>query len=488
MDTKTGFDTEVAHQAILGLLEPEGLAASPEIEFSGGDPCFDSPYLCAEAPSAVLAATAVAASDLATMRSQQRVGHVGVDTRLAEASLASFAFQSFADQARSPQARISPEDRTATAGFFTCNDGRSVYIHSSFPGSDHAQAVLDLLGVSPERDAVTAAIAHLSAPQLEQDLADAGLCGAMVRTSDEWDDSTAGRALAAVPVVEVIKIGDGPPRDLIGNSSAADAARALAGLRVLDLTRVLAGPTCARALGSMGAEVLQIRGEGLPNVEAFVADTGIGKKSAYLDLKADGDKNALRALVRKANVFSQGYRSGVMDRLGFGVDQIVDMNPGIIYVSINCYGHEGDWKQRPGWEQLAQVVTGMATRQGEYLRTDDAPVVPTLQPSALNDYTTGYLGALGVVLAKRRQLNEGGAYLVRVSLCRTAMWVRSLGERSQPVEARTPDIDDFKAWCQSFDTYWGPLDALRPPISLDGTPMRWLSPPVPLGTNAPRFN
>src|SRR5208283_4393221 len=147
---------------------------------------------------------------------------------------------------------------------------------------------------------------------------------------------------------------------LPGPRAGEHSARPLSGVRVLDLTRVLAGPTCARTLAEHGAEVLHVRSPRLPSIEPFVIDTNPGKRSCYLDLDGQEDLEQLRALVRDAHVFSQGYRPGSFARRGFAPEALAQMRTGIIVVSINCYGYEGPFAGRSGWELLAHTVTGMA--------------------------------------------------------------------------------------------------------------------------------
>ncbi len=206
-------------------------------------------------------------------------------------------------------------------------------------------------------------------------------------------------ALAQVPVVEIIRLGDAAREPIPGPRADERGARPLSGVRVLDLTRVLAGPTCARTLAEHGAEVLHVRSPKLPSIEPFVIDTNPGKRSCFLDLDRKEDAERLRALVRDAHVFSQGYRPGALARRGFAPEELARMRPGIIVVSIDCYGHEGPFAERPGWEQLAQTVTGMALEHA-------GDEHPALVPAAVNDYTTGYLGALGVMCALARRATE----------------------------------------------------------------------------------
>jgi len=359
----TQFDLPIASKALEDLLDLGGFSLSPRLEFSGGDICFNSPFYCAEAGSAVLAAMGLAAIEIKNKtqdRNQledQLQDQLSVNTRLAEASLISFALQNFTDEKKAPELRPPPSDRTPASGFFKCKDGRVIYLHSSFPHySQHSDAMLKLLNAAPSRDAIAHEIAKISAKELEDKIASAGLCGAMLRSAQEWDLSSAGQALSAVPVIEIIKMTETNPQTTFNSKThSPPAGSALEGLKVLDLTRVLAGPSCAKSLGSFGADVLHIRGQGLPYVESFVVDTGIGKRSAFLNLKEENDRDVLRTLVKQSDVFSQGYRSGVMDKFGFSAEDVMALNPNSIYVSINCYGHAGAWQKRPGWEQLAQV-------------------------------------------------------------------------------------------------------------------------------------
>ncbi|MCH8849716.1 MAG: CoA transferase, partial [Chloroflexi bacterium] len=233
-------------------------------------------------------------------------------------------------------------------------------------------------------------------------------------------------------------------------------------------------PTCGRTLAEHGADVLRIDSPNLPHVPNFVIDTGHGKRSAHLDLTSRDGADRLRSLVREADLFTQGYRLGAMERLGFGPEALHELRPGIIYTSINCYGHEGPWKSRPGWEQLAQTVTGIAAEHG-------GPEQPRLLPAAATDYTTGYLAALGALVALKRRAREGGSYHVRVSLSRTGMWIDSLGRSEEA--GRPLTSDDVAPLLIETETPHGRLRHLKPVLELSETPPRWALPTVPLGTH-----
>jgi crotonobetainyl-CoA:carnitine CoA-transferase CaiB-like acyl-CoA transferase len=177
-----------------------------------------------------------------------------------------------------------------------------------------------------------------------------------------------------------------------------------------------------------------------------------------------------------------------MDRLGFSPDEVASQRPGIVYVSINCYGHEGHWGSRPGWEQLAQTVTGMAAQQG----VDRTDGVPTLLPVAVNDYTTGYLAAFGTLVALQQRARSGGSYWVRVSLARTAMWLRNLGLRPNtgrtPFRVRPLAEAELERMSSHMDSTWGELRYLRPAVELSNVAVTWQVAPVPLGSHSPSFS
>jgi hypothetical protein len=294
----------------------------------------------------------------------------------------------------------------------------------------------------------------------------------MVRTSVEWRDHAQATALAPLGRIHIDRIGDSPPEP------AGDGDRPLGGTRVLDLTRVLAGPTHGRALAEHGADVLLVNSPSLPNVDAFVMDTSHGKLSTLLDLDDPAQRGTLIDLVRGGDVFAQGYRGGALERRGFGPDELATVRPGIIYVSISCYGDAGPWRERPGWEQLAQSVTGLAATQG-------TPEQPALIPAAACDYTTGYLAALGTMAALRRREEDGGSFHVRVSLCQTAMWLAALGALCDPAAAS--GLGDLPSWLTETDTPYGRLTHLAPVAEMSATPPRWDRPTAPIGTHPPEW-
>ena len=330
-----------------------------------------------------------------------------------------------------------------------------------------------MLGIGEGADAaaVAGAVAKWDATALEDALAEARMCGAMVRTQEEWAAHPQGAAVGALARVEIEKIGDSPPEPVGG------MARPLDGVRVLDLTRILAGPTNGRTLAEHGADVLLVNSPKLDNVAPFVMDTSHGKRSTFLDLDDADDGARLLDLVTSADVFAEGYRGGAMERRGLGPEELATRRPGLVYVTMSCYGDTGPWRQRPGWEQLAQTVTGIAAVQGA-----DGP--PELIPAAVCDYTTGYLAALGTMAALWRRSREGGSYHVRASLSQTAMWFAA--SPAPTVTSRLASATSSRS--SSPPTHRSAVCAISVPSrQMGATPPHWALPSTPVGTHAPEW-
>lgn len=456
--------------ALKELLASIGHSAPPpgQVRFLGRDPVLSTRLRIGEAAAAALVGVGLLASELGVLRGlpEQRVG---IDVRAAAVSLLSFLLL------RGPGLGAFADARSrSTIALYRTRDGRWLHLHGGFPHL--CDGLLALLRCDGDREAIARAVAERDALTLEEEIAERGLCGAVVRTNAEWMRHPQGAALAATPPVEIERIGDAPAEPLRAGGATL---RPLSDVRVLDLTRVLAGPTCARTLAEHGAEVLRVDGPGLPHIPAFVLDTSHGKRRAHLDLGAPTDVETLRGLARGADVFSQSYRTGALARRGFGPHEVARLRPGIVYVSINCYGHAGPWQSRPGWEQLAQTVSGIAAEQG-------GPERPALLPAAACDYTTGYLGALGSLAALHRRAREGGSWHVRVSLCATAGWLLSLSRRDG--EPRGLSLEELAALTTETRLPEGRLRHLGPVLELSDTRPCWSVPTGPPGTHAPRWS
>ena len=458
-------EPDVQRAARLAGLE---LDAATDLRLEGEDPVLPSPLRLGLGASTALALVGQEAATLWELRggAAQRLA---IDVRHAAASLRSYLWLRF----DGTEPRFPPRAGARLTAVWPCRDGRYIHLHGSFRDAPRTLALLGLPGEA-DADAIARATARWDAFELEEELARRGLCGAVCRTPEEWAAHPQGQALAPLPVVEVRRIGDAPPRPL------PPAERPLEGVRVLDLTRVLAGPTCARTLAEHGATVRHVAAPNLPLVPLFEIDTGHWKHPTYLDASRSDGAARLRELLRGADVFSQGFRLGVMERLGFGPAELARAYPGIVYVSINAYGHVGPWRGRPGWEQLAQAATGVTVVQAEGTGT----LRPTLAPAALNDYTTGYFAAVGAMIALRRRASEGGSWLVTASLAHTSMWYLRLGTLHG---APPPERLDATPYLATRPSAWGELTYLRPALRMSETPPGWELAPQPLGSGAARW-
>ena len=246
-----------------------------------------------------------------------------------------------------------------------------------------------------------------------------------------------------------------------------------------------------KTLAMHGADVLSVRAEKLPTIDLFDLDTGFGKRSTFLDLAKPGDAEALRALARDAHVFVDSYRPGALAKLGFSPTTLSHVSPGIIYVSVSCYGTRGAWAKRKGWEQLAQSATGLAMEQGAFAAARAGTrrdTDPQLIPAAACDYITGNLAAAGAAAALLKRMREGGSWLVEVSLCATAMWLQSLGKIAfADVPEGWSPREGLDGYFQSCETGRGRLDYLGPAVRMEKTPPAWRHPPPEPGQDQPRW-
>ena len=442
-----------------------------EVEITGGtDPILPTPFRVTETSTATLGAVGLAASDLWEIRSGRKQ-KISIDARQATASLRSGRYLKMDE---------TPVDfgRNPVVGMYPAKNGRWVYLHGNFP--HHRAATLKILGVPENVEAVRNAVAQWDALELEEAIIAAGSAGGMVRSMEEWAKHPQAAAIASLPLMEIIRIGDAPPEPLPAGN------RPLSGVRVLDLTRVIAGPTCGRTLAEHGADVLKITAAHLPSIGRQEYDTGHGKLSAQLDLREAKDKEILRGLIREADVFSQGYRFGSLGNRGFSPEALADLRPGIVVVSLCAFSHVGPWAPRRGFDTVVQAVSGIAHRQGELF--PGAKPGPQFYPVSAIDFLTGYLMAFGAMHALARRTREGGSWLVRISLAQVGRWLVS---RGQVPESELEDVpkdftpEELQRWSITSNTPLGRLQHLGPVLHLSETPPRWERPVVPLGYHQP---
>jgi crotonobetainyl-CoA:carnitine CoA-transferase CaiB-like acyl-CoA transferase len=360
-------------------------------------------------------------------------------------------------------------------GVFEARDGRLVYFQREF--EYHRARQEAVLQCEDDRDSMAKAVARWDAFELEEAIAKAGACAGVVRSRDEWETHEQGKAVAALPLFEVLRIGDSPPMPL-----SVGATRPLSGVRVLDLTRVLAGPTAAKSLAEHGADVLRVSSSRLPDDPTQAMDTGFGKRAADIDLQTTEGVEQLKELIAAADVFSQAFRPGTLAARGFGPEEVAAMRPGIVYLTLSAFAHEGPWRDRRGFDSIVQNVSGIALENGRDGR-------PRATPNPL-DYCTGYLGAFGVLVALTRRATEGGSYLVRVSLAQTGHWLQTIPRVEQGLYESKPEElpqERIAEITMSERSPFGMLTHLAPVAQLSETPARWEHPCVPVGYNKPEW-
>ncbi len=463
-----GNELITAQASLRELLE----AASFEVpepwlpEISGADPVLPTRYRVGTAGAASAAAWGAAAEHLWWLRSA-RHQRVSVDVRAAAVSLRSMDYLRI-------NGERAPRDPSNLTGFYPIRDGW-IYLHCAFPSL--RDAALAVLAAAPDRAQVGAATSSWFGEKLEDAIHTNGGCAAFVRSHEEWAQHSQAQAIAQQPLIEITRIGDAPVQPLPG------ANRPLERIRVLDLTRVLAGPTCARTLAAHGADVLKVNAPHLPDLDGGAVDTSIGKLSAHLDLRDADQSETLRSLVRDADIFSQSYRPGTLDARGFSPEALAELRPGIVYVSLSAWGRSGPWRNRRGYDSVVQAASGMA-----HASSEDGK--PRALPVSAIDYVSGNLMAFGAMVALARRAQEGGSWLVRVALARVGKWIVDRGTLPREVYAGVANDlpeEELRALLAEMDTPFGRIRYMQLSALLSETPAFWSRPPVPLGYHAPAW-
>jgi crotonobetainyl-CoA:carnitine CoA-transferase CaiB-like acyl-CoA transferase len=460
--------SERAQAATRAIWEDAGLAPSTlsRLTLTGSEPGLPSSFAVSTAAQGSLAVAALAAAEIGRARNGL-VQAVGVN--LVDAAIECTG--------RFTLDGVAPAVWDKIAGLYRCGpaaDGEWVRLHTNF--AHHRDGVLRLLGL-PEgpattREQVGAALASWRASDLEDRAAELGLVVARLRRFEARDRHPQGAAVASLPLVEIERIGDAEP---LPWPALAVSSPPLAGLRVLDLTRILAGPVAGRTLAAYGADVMLVNAPSLPNIEA-IADTSRGKRSALADLRAPADRAAFTAALSQAHVMLQGYRPGGLAALGFGATDAARLRPGIVYVSLSAYGRSGPWSGRRGFDSLVQTATGFNAAEGEAANAAE----PKALPMQVLDMASAFLLAFGAEVALLRQRAQGGSWHVQVSLARTAQWLRSLGRVADGFAAPKPD---FASRMEGSESGFGRLVAVRHAARFSATPPRYLRPAVPPGTD-----
>jgi crotonobetainyl-CoA:carnitine CoA-transferase CaiB-like acyl-CoA transferase len=358
--------------------------------------------------------------------------------------------------------------------FWEAADGW-VRTHANYPW--HRRALVDALGTSADPDAVARAVAQLPASEVEDRVYAAGGIATAVRTLAAWQSHPQGRAVATESLIGHTMVAGAPAR------RRPPSALPLSGVRVLDFTRVIAGPVCTRFLAALGAHVLRLDSPRLPDMAVGAAgDTLLGKRSASLDLGSADSDVILHDLLDEADVVVCGYRPGALDRFGLGQEALTERHGGIVAVYLDAWGHSGPWAGRRGFDSVVQGPTGIA--MGQSVTGGE----PGALPCQFLDHGTGYLAAAAVIDGLWRQGTQGGTHVRRLSLARTAQWLTSQG--TDPKGRRDlsdPAGQDAPPWLVSIEGPGGPVTAVAPPGILGDHALQWPSPVTGYTADPPRW-
>ena len=357
-----------------------------------------------------------------------------------------------------------------------------VRTHANYPW--HREALLRALDTSGDPDAVAAAIAARSACEIEDLVVGARGVAAAVRTEADWRANPAGQAVAAASLVEgrlrrpapwdeAFSMAGAPPRRRTAGALPAS------GIRVLDLTRVIAGPVATRFLAALGADVLRLDPPHRPELPQQTYDGLLGKRSALVDFGTPGGHARLHELLSGADVLVHGYRPRALDRFGLAPQALAERHPGLVVVSLSAWGSRGPWGGRRGFDSIVQAACGIAVAESPDGQR------PGALPCQLLDHGSGYLCAAAVLRALARQASGGGTLFRELSLARTGYWLLSQ-PRSDTEPAAAADGDPT-AWLTTVDSADGRVTVVRPPGRLDGQDLAWPSTLTRYGSDPPAW-
>src|SRR5215813_6215529 len=440
-------------------------SALDAVRLTGSEPVLPSSFRVAAAAQASVAASALAAAELWKQRTAEPQG-VSVDMLHAVVECRSERYLRV-------DGKPPPPTWDPTAGVYRTGGGRYVRLHTNF--RHHRDAVCRVLGCEPEREKIQATLMQWDGEAFETAAYAGGAVVSLMRSHEEWLATPHAQALAALPVLTIEKIGEAPPRPW------PNGDKPLSGVRVLDLSRVIAAPVAGRTLAVHGADVMLVAGPNVPAIPWLTIDTGRGKLSTFIELKSEQGRAQLRDLLAQADIFTQGYRPQAIAGLGFSPDEAAKISPGIVYVTLSAYGHAGPWAERRGFDSLVQTSTGFNHAEGVAAGVEG----PKELPAQLLDHASGYFMAFGAMMARARQAREGGSWHVRVSLAQTGRWLWNLGRVTDGL--KTPDFygEEVKPFVAELPSGFGTLHAIKPSAILSKTPAFWARPSMPLGSREP---
>ncbi|MGW7339693.1 CoA transferase [Streptomyces sp. NPDC054808] len=444
-----------------------------DVTIRGVDPVAPSVHRIGDATAAALATLG---REAATVARERGLGTVAVAVS-AEAAVLQLMAAFMTTVNGVPAARTMEDPRLLNdCDFYRTRDGRHIYVMLAYP---HLRDIAcQVLGCPPGKEAIAAAAAEWNAFDLEEAIMQHGGTAAVARTREEWRSHEQGVLLGGRPVIGIEAVGHSEPEP-IGRAGQEHRVTGLPleHVRVLDNTHVIAGPIAARQFAELGADVLHMSTPDHPDPNALVIETGLGKRNAFCDLNDSDDKAAFWQALADADVYVNSYLG--MEAKGVDVASLAAARPGLIMLEYTCWGSQGPWADRGGFDQMACAATGLAVEQG-------GPDTPALPPTyLLNDYLAAVLGTAGVLEALRRRAANGGTYLVRVDLARVCMWVQDLGllPASALAGLTVPQAGSAVVSPRTVNGAFGTTAYLPTQIAYTGTEPRLSAGAAPLGSS-----
>jgi crotonobetainyl-CoA:carnitine CoA-transferase CaiB-like acyl-CoA transferase len=463
-----GFDPLESLDDLLSVIGLSRAAAGASVSFAGQDPIVPAAHRLGACIGIPLMAGAVAAVALHRHRGGP-AQDLHLDLRQALHTINPGAFwHPTLNREIAPHPLVVDNPFLVTP--YRTADGRWVMASGVYPHL--AARWCRFLDVPPDTTRVAAAVGTWDAFDLEEAASTAGLPISVVRTPAEWLAHEQGALLAAQPVIGLVRIGDAPARDF------GAAERPFDSIRVLSFTHAVAGPAVGRTFAEHGADVLCATRPNDYEHEFIYAEANVGSRSAYVDLDSPTGRERAATLLVGADVVVNNHRLGSLEGRGLDPRQLAEQHPGLVVLSINCYGPCGPWAERGGFDMNGSAASGLMTIEG----SDAEPRLPVTV--LINDYITGYMGAIGAMAALVKRATEGGSWHVTVSLTRTAMWCGSLGLVDPALAGSDEDHSLREPIPYDAPSPLGDVHMLAPPVRFSRTPPLWPDPIlVPRGSS-----
>lgn len=476
LDRSSFVARDIVHELWKGLSLPDSALKSLELPGDDGKPSLPSSYKIGSLAQGTIALSGLLAALIHSLRNRSSVPRVTVPQKHAVIEFKS-------ERLYVLNGKPAPSPWGPIGGLHKTSDGY-VRIHDSF--SNHKNGALELLGLplTASRKDVSKKTQNWASIDLEAVGLERRLAIYALRSYRQWDVLPQAQAIDDFPIA-ITRIASGPeglsPRLLPGND------KCLRGLRVVEMSRVIAAPLAGKTLAAHGADVIWITSPGLPDFPTMDRDFGRGKRTVQIDVNNVEDRQKLRELIKSCDVFIQGFRPGSIAAKGFGPDEVASLNPGIIYGSMSAFGPKGPWSERRGYDSLIQTCSGMNTSEAEHYGAGET-ARPT--PCQALDHAGGYLLASGVLAALYRRSVQGGSYRVDVSLAGAMKYLRSMGQYYGNSGFQTADYEapsDVEEFLETRQTGFGEMRAVKHSVQVEGHEPSWDIMPKPLGSDEARW-